>query len=191
MVQGTFKQLGFSVSDKKAAKAGHANRDHVSSFLITMNTNMRLSDDLAVAYAPDLAAVATRLFRDEVDIRKYVRFYRYAHGTATPDYDTTWSDDTVISYGVISSVEVGHMKTGSRLHLHVGVKIWHRSAVRLDIEAIKQAANDVLDEGGSGLKIHYIHVTAHAPTLEDYLRIDGDLLDTSVTVSPLTAVDDS
>eukprot|EP00727_Mastigamoeba_balamuthi_P004437 m51a1_g13992 hypothetical protein (248) ;mRNA; f:1056578-1057747 len=76
----------------------------VSNFMLMMNMNVRL----AGTSDAELEALSEPLYN-----------------MAQEMFDGTWGTELVVDYKVTASAEIGHNTRGSRLHMHVGIKIRH------------------------------------------------------------------
>jgi hypothetical protein len=169
-VEGTFKRLPPGINqDKKSPNA-----PKYSNFMITLNTNTRVKNAGDALINP-LYDMAEALFGREEGLREFVEFGRDGGtnlaGKKVFDHDPEieWSDWTVKEFKSAARVEVGVHPKGSRLHLHVPLKIVHWSWIRLNVPRIKVLANEWLEEHGYPLKIHYVFVKAGRMSPEDYL----------------------
>jgi len=131
-----------------------------------------MGEDEAEDSAEPLIHMAEALFARPESLAELVVFKHYDEGgTLVEDPDTTWNDQTIISSRAVAKVEVGHMKKGSRLHLHVALKIWHRSWISLKRQEMMDAMNEYLTSNGYPYPIVYLHITVRGPSAEDYLEM--------------------
>lgn len=140
----------------KIEKPG-SRRVRTSNFLITMNTNIRFDPEEAHTYAPKLYELADGLFGSDENIRRYVKFLDGGD----------WS--MIESMELTSKVEIGRNSRGSRLHLHVGLKIRHHSKIHLDPDHLIFDANTMLPDLDFPFPIQNIHISAHKADIMDYL----------------------
>lgn len=165
-----YKAVPFESYDKHQAP-GSADAERVSNFFITMSTNVRMTDEEAVEHVEGLQQMSERLFSDQTRLEGIIKYKTYEDDEYLTDDEASWDRD-IISSEVISKVEVGHMKQGSRLHLHVGLKIWHKSYISLDRAKMLEDANECLEGIGYPYPIKYLNIKVKQPTTEDYLRIN-------------------
>lgn len=149
----------------------------VSNFLITLNTNVRFEEGdkrLEEASGP-LVKMAEQVFGNSNGLREIVVFGtrgpRGAGGgfTFIPDSSVKWGIDTIADFRTTAGVEIGHNARGKRLHLHVALKIRHRSYIRLDKNKILKRANEELESLGFPYPIKHVNIRVTPPTAEDYL----------------------
>ena len=139
-------------------------RNRVSNFLVTLNTNTRVSEDLT-AESPlvtVLQQTAGELFEQEEHFLKFVQFPKGGQ----------WDDTNIVALDVVTGVEIGTDELkGKRLHLHAQFKVTHRSFLKLDYTVIKEEINRMLESKGYPLKIHYVHGSFHKSDMAgEYVR---------------------
>lgn len=156
MVQTSFKRRVPGYHDKRGTR-----RKHVSVFLITLNTNIRMGVEEARGHTDPLYDMAEGVFLPEARLKELVSFPRGG----------SFTDDTIESVKSDARVEIGHNNRGARLHLHVGLKIFHWSFIRLDPKRIKEMANEELTKLDSNLRIHHVNISVHKPSPKDYLSL--------------------
>jgi hypothetical protein len=157
--------------DKKGSSAIKS-----SNFLITFNTNVRFApDDRALdELSLPLYNMAECIFGDGEKLAKVVDYGLPGArvGGKTPfikDPNIVWGLDTMVDYKVTAGVEIGHNARGQRLHMHVVVKLRHKSYVRLNKDAILEHANRYLKEVGFQYPIKHMNIKVTPPSAEDYL----------------------
>ena len=143
-------QLPFETSRSKKIRT--------SNFLITFNTNIRFTNEEAIEYAPKLYELAEALFGSDENMRNAIKFLD------GKDYDA------IESVKVTSKVEVGQNSLGSRLHLHVGLKIRHNSKIHIDVDRLYFDSNTFLENNDFPFPIVNIHVSAHKADVQDYIE---------------------
>lgn len=148
-----FEELPFGTTNKRGES-----RIRFSNFMITMNTNVRMSDAQAVEMGQDLYKAIRRVFPDQEGVERFI------------DWKTGGPAD-IERIKVTSKGEVGHNSKGSRLHFHVGVKIAHRAKIQLKIPDIEQSVNAVLRELGAPYLVLNTHVSVFRSEISDYLSI--------------------
>lgn len=158
MIQGSYQRLEAGLHDKHAVGK---NRIHFSNFLVTFNTNARIPRETVEAYTEPLYQAADALFAVPDNIGHFIQFH---------DLAGAWTPQWILNVKTLSRVEIGHMSRGSRLHLHVALKIKHRTMLNLNIPELYRSINAELERLGYPYKIEHIHVSAHRPTAEDYLN---------------------
>lgn len=145
----------------------------VSNFLITLNTNVRFSSDSRELedLSEPMYRMAEMLFGDGEKIARFVIFGVKAGRGAefVPDPSIHWNTNTIVDYKVKAGVEIGHNKMGSRLHMHIALKIRHRSYIRLNKDLILQEANRILEMLGFPFPIKHINIRVMPGSPEDYL----------------------
>jgi len=155
-IQIEYEQLPAGLHDKKGKLA-----NRVSNWLITMNTNTREDPlDPSAAHLEQLTTATNRLFSDPNRLKDVIIF-RNDSGEWTAQY--------IKHVKATSRLEIGHNKQGARLHAHVALKIRHTAFLHLNIPQIYVKMNEILESLNSDLRIHYINVKAHSPTIDDYL----------------------
>ena len=154
-----------SIPFKTTGKKGKKLKSRVSNFHITMNTNVRIDEELTQEskLVVDLQTTANQVFTVKEHFGKFVLFPKGGQ----------WDTTHIVGLNVKTGVEVGKDDShGRRLHLHVQFKVNHRSFIRLDFKEIQLEMNRVLRSIGYPHEIHYTHVTCHKPELEDYIGKD-------------------
>ena len=150
----------------------------VSNFLVTLNTNARMTaedKDLEAESIP-LYNMAEVVFGDGEKLAHIVDFGRRGPRgvggkfTFINDESINWNLDTVVDYRVTVGVEIGHNARGKRLHAHVVVKIRHKSFIRLDKDEILKRVNSYLETVGYKYPIKHINIRVTPPSAEDYLN---------------------
>jgi hypothetical protein len=152
-----------SIPFKPHKKGDHPKlKSRVSNFHITLNTNIRIDDDLTEEspLIRILQSTTNEVFGEE---GHFVNFVQFPKGGA-------WNTANIVDLSVLSGVEVGSDDAhGARLHVHVQFKVRHHSYLRLDGEKIKTEMNMMLTRNGYPHKIAYVHITVHKPELVDYI----------------------
>lgn len=147
-----------------------------SNFIITLNTNVRFDsgDQALEELSVPLYQMAKTVFGTSDALSQIVLFGkrgpRGAGGgfTFIPGLDS-WSPELVVNFKTTAGVEIGHNSRGKRLHLHVALKIRHKSFIRLDKDEILERANRELESLGFPHPIKHLNIRVTAPTAEDYL----------------------
>lgn len=173
-VKGSFEKLKPRFHHDKLGR----NAMLVSNFMVTFNTNVRFNENDAELEqrSEPLYDMAQELFDGSDRMRRFVKFG--TQGDKDPktgkrtfiENDTQWDADTVVDYKITASVEVGHNSRGSRLHMHVGIKIRHHAYIRLDPDEIMEEANSYLDSVGFPYPIKHLNISVKPPSVEDYLN---------------------
>lgn len=145
-------RLDFQKADESGRKPKYSN------FLVTMNTNVRMSQTQAEALAPKLYDMADVLFNQEDNFKRYIRYL---------DKQGDWT--LIDKIKTTAKVEIGQGAKGSRLHLHCGIKVKHYSKIHLKLDKIFLDANTALQNLDFPFPIKNIHVSAHKPDIADYL----------------------
>jgi hypothetical protein len=157
-IKSSYERLGPNISHNKKG----SERVRVSNFFITMNTNkwfkpVDVSENVDIE---PLYTAAEKLFVHDADIKQFVVF---------KDGLGAWDPRFIMSVSTQTKVELGQGKHGSRLHVHIGLKIRHKSFLELNIALIKERMNEELKKLGYGYPMHHIDVKVHRPSMEDYL----------------------
>lgn len=137
-------------------------KSRVSNFHVTLNTNIRIDEDLTPEsrLVRVLQDTANQVFGEEGHFTNFVQFPKGG----------MWNVENIIGLDVVTGVEVGTDDAhGRRLHLHVQFKVRHRSYLRLDGEKIKSEMNIMLNRNAYPHPIAYVHITVHKPELIDYI----------------------
>eukprot|EP00727_Mastigamoeba_balamuthi_P000691 m51a1_g10619 hypothetical protein (423) ;mRNA; r:57479-59030 len=150
-VRGTFERINPRFTHNKLGRDAIL----VSNFMLTMNTNVRLagtSDAELEALSEPLYNMAQEMFDGSERLSRFVQFGTQGGRDPLtnkyvflPDPTRTWGTELVVDYKVTASAEIGHNTRGSRLHMHVGIKIRHHSYVKLDRDLIFEEANRFLE----------------------------------------------
>ena len=177
-VQGSFVSLPFSHTNKRGDTPGV--KRTVSNFVVTLNTNTVFPEgtELSAGLVRPLDRMAEFLFGNEDNLKLLVKFgHREAH-RFVEDPSVLWSQELVEFFRATARVEVGHMKRGRRLHVHIALKIGHFSSIQLRPELIKEMANRYLTGLGADarLQIRYVNVRGRGPDAEDYVGMGDDAL---------------
>lgn len=164
--------------DKKSAAAVK-----VSNFMITLNTNSRIGEELdndaVEALTTPMYDMAEALFGSPRLVSRFVQFGRMSDATAADtgkrtfevDEGIEFNNETIYDVNVTAGVEIGHNAMGKRLHMHIGLRVRHRSCVHLDHDKIQEMANDELERSGFMYPIQYVSIRTGKPSFEDYLDI--------------------
>lgn len=166
-----YKNIPFQSGDKHSGDAGDEDRLRVSNFHVTMSTNVVMSEAEAASQAPMLEDMLRWLFTDLDNMDDIVDFKYYDDGDYVVDEEMTWDEAPIVEASCVSTVEVGHMARGSRLHMHVAFKVWHRTIISLNREGILERANDYLESHDYPHTVKYLNIAVRGPTAEDYARM--------------------
>ena len=170
-VQGKFKRVAPQLTYNKKGPGA----PKFSNFLITLNTNVRVSANVGDEMIDPLYSAAEWLFGDADQLQDVVEFGTkgdrdpVTQKTAFLPSDKTWNTRTIDTFRTTAKVEIGHNLKGARLHLHVALKIKHRAFIRLKADVIKSKINDFLEASSYTLPIRHVHVVGKPLTAEDYL----------------------
>lgn len=177
MTEIKFKRLPFEKRNKhvEVGASGEA-KEHVSDYLITMSTNVVMSEEEAEKHSEPLLDMSEHVFGKTMELAKIVEFLSYGDdgksSSLEPD-DSIEYGDAIKSVDVSAKAEVGYLKAGSRLHLHVSLKIWHTGYISLRREEMLQNVNEYLESIGFPHPIKYMNIGVKRPSSLDYLRIQG------------------
>ena len=165
----SYEEVPFRPVDKHA-KDGM----RISNFTITMSTNKVMNVTEAEKNEKGLKAMTSVLFGKEENILRMIKLYNWSTDENKLEEDTFEEPDASIitNTSVKVAAELGMMRRGSRLHLHVVMKIWHKKFIRLDPVAIKKMANEILEEQGYPFPINYVHISVRGMESADYIRAE-------------------
>lgn len=131
-----------------------------SNFLITLNTNTRLTHEEAEEQVPVFNRAINEVLGTNEKMEKFVEFRQ-----GGPE-DVLWDDSEMIT-----RPEIGNNKRGSRFHYHIALKFAHYANIRIKIYDLRDAINEKLAEDGAALTIQNAHIRIFRLEVNQYLKI--------------------